>query len=131
MKLIDQILNENSDSYITSVTKLEKVLEPFALMVAERMPVFRGVPVESLQTSMCEDCSAIIFSVNNKPLAAVRVEEQEFSVYGEDYIKLHDEDMESVQNLLNALKKFNSKKEARGEMPKELRALMSILKGEA
>lgn len=41
MKLIDQILNENSDSYITSVTKLEKVLEPFALMVAERMPVFQ------------------------------------------------------------------------------------------
>lgn len=26
MKLIDQILNENSDSYITSVTKLEKYL---------------------------------------------------------------------------------------------------------
>lgn len=128
MKLIDQILNENSDSYITSVTKLEKVLEPFALMVAERMPVFRGVPVESLQTSMCEDCSAIIFSVDNKPLAAVRVEEQEFSVYGEDYIKLHDEDMESVQNLLNALKKFNGKRKDRSE---ELRALMSILKGEA
>ena len=59
MKLIDQILNENS--YITSVTKLEKVLEPFALMVA-------CIPVESLQTSM-----SIIFSVNNKPLAAVRV----------------------------------------------------------
>lgn len=128
MKLIDQILNENGDSYITSVTKLEKVLEPFALMVAERMPVFRGVPVESLQTSMCE---AIIFSVDNKPLAAVRVEEQEFSVYGEDYIKLHDEDMESVQNLLNALKKFNGKRKDRSEMPKELRALMSILKGEA
>lgn len=71
MKLIDQILDGNSD--ITSVTKLEKVLELFALMVAERMPVFRGVPVESLQTSMCEDCSAIIFSVDNKPLAAVRV----------------------------------------------------------
>lgn len=129
MKLIDQILNENSDSYITSVTKLEKVLEPFALMVAERMPVFRGVPVESLQTSMCEDCSAIIFSVDNKPLAAVRVEEQEFSVYGEDYIKLHDEDMESVQNLLNALKKFNGK--TRSEMPRDLKTLMSILKGEA
>lgn len=129
MKLIDQILNENSDSYITSVTKLEKVLEPFALMVAERMPVFRGVPVESLQTSMCEDCSAIIFSVDNKPLAAVRVEEQEFSVYGEDYIKLHDEDMESVQNLLNALKKFNGK--TRSEMPRDLKRLMSILKGEA
>lgn len=129
MKLIDQILNENSDSYITSVTKLEKVLEPFALMVAERMSVFRGVPVESLQTSMCEDCSAIIFSVDNKPLAAVRVEEQEFSVYGEDYIKLHDEDMESVQNLLNALKKFNGK--TRSEMPRDLKRLMSILKGEA
>lgn len=129
MKLIDQILNENSDSYITSVTKLEKVLEPFALMVAERMPVFRGVPVESLQTSMCEDCSAIIFSVDNKPLAAVRVEEQEFSVYGEDYIKLHDEDMESVQNLLNALKNFNGK--TRSEMPRDLKRLMSILKGEA
>lgn len=129
MKLIDQILDGNSDSYITSVTKLEKVLEPFALMVAERMPVFRGVPVESLQTSACKDCSAIIFSVDNKPLAAVRVEEQEFSVYGDDYIKLHDEDMESVQNLLNALKKFNGG--TRSEMPKELRALMSILKGEA
>ena len=129
MKLIDQILNGNSDSYITSVTKLEKVLEPFALMVAERMPVFRGVPVESLQTSMCEDCSAIIFSVDNKPLAAVRVEEQEFSVYGEDYIKLHDEDMESVQNLLNALKNFNGK--TRSEMPRDLKRLMSILKGEA
>jgi hypothetical protein len=129
MKLIDQILDGNSDSYITSVTKLEKVLEPFALMVAERMPVFRGVPVESLQTSMCEDCSAIIFSVDNKPLAAVRVEEQEFSVYGEDYIKLHDEDMESVQNLLNALKNFNGK--TRSEMPRDLKRLMSILKGEA
>lgn len=129
MKLIDQILDGNSDSYITSVTKLEKVLEPFALMVAERVPVFRGVPVESLQTSMCEDCSAIIFSVDNKPLAAVRVEEQEFSVYGEDYIKLHDEDMESVQNLLNALKKFNGK--TRSEMPRDLKRLMSILKGEA
>lgn len=127
MKLIDQILNENSDSYITSVTKLEKVLEPFALMVAKGMPVFRGVPVESLRTSIRG--SVIIFSVNNKPLAAVRVEEQEFSVYGEDYIKLHDEDMESVQNLLNALKEFNGKD--RSEMPKELRALMSILKGEA
>lgn len=129
MKLIDQILDGNSDSYITSVTKLEKVLEPFALMVAERMPIFRGVPVESLQTSMCEDCSAIIFSVDNKPLAAVRVEEQEFSVYEEDYIKLHDEDMESVQNLLNALKKFNGK--TRSEMPRDLKRLMSILKGEA
>lgn len=129
MKLIDQILDGNSDSYITSVTKLEKVLEPFALMVAERMPVFRGVPVESLQTSMCEDCSVIIFSVDNKPLAAVGVEEQEFSVYGEDYIKLHDEDMESVQNLLNALKNFNGK--TRSEMPRDLERLMSILKGEA
>lgn len=129
MKLIDQILDGNSDSYITSVTKLEKVLEPFALMVAERMPVFRGVPVESLQTSMCEDCSAIIFSVDNKPLAAVRVEEQEFSVYGENYIKLHDEDMESVQNLINALKNFNGK--TRSEIPRDLKRLMSILKGEA
>lgn len=129
MKLIDQILNGDSDSYITSVTKLEKILEPFALMVAERMPVFRGVLVESLQTSMCEDCSAIIFSVDNKPLAAVRVEEQEFSVYGENYIKLHDEDMESVQNLINALKNFNGK--TRSEMPRDLKRLMSILKGEA
>lgn len=131
MKLIDQILNENSDSYITLVTKLEKVLEPFALMAAERIPVFCGVPVESLQIRARKDCSTIIFSIDNKPLAAVRVEEQEFSVYGEDYIKLHDEDMESIQNLLNALKKFNSKRKARSEMPEELKALISILKGEA
>lgn len=104
MKNIDMILNGVGEQYSSLINKLSNILEPYALFAMGKAPVYVGRIVEKLSIKQCNEYSTFVFNIDGNDVAYVNLEEMEASVFGSAYFYLTTDDVESIKNVLKALK---------------------------
>lgn len=131
MKKIDMILNGTKEQYPSLISKLSNILEPFALLVVGKAPVYVGRIVEELGVKQCKDCGAFIFNIDGNDVAHVDTKRMEASVFGGETFSISTEDAESVRSTVDALENRkdsdideNPIKDIIEGMPKELKSLL-------
>lgn len=127
MKKIDAILNREQEKYPALINKLSMILEPFALLATGNAPVYIGRIAEEMAVKECEECGALIFSIEGNDLAHVDLKKMEASVFGGEHFSISTEDAQSVKNVLEALKHrddIDPVKDIIDGMPKELKSLL-------
>lgn len=131
MKKIDVILNGAEEQYTSLINKLSNILEPYALYAVGKAPVYVGRIVEELGVKQCKECGAFIFNIDGNDVAHVDLEKMEASVFGGVNFHLTTDDAESVEDVLEALKRHegsdideNPIKDIIEGMPKELKSLL-------
>lgn len=133
MKKIDNILNGTDNQYPSLISKLSTVLEPFALVVTGKLPIYMGNIPESVELKVCKDCGRHIFCLNGNDLAAVDVQNMTASVFGGEFFPLQTEDFLSIKNLLGKLEEKEEVdpdrervREILKNMPPEVRKMMVL-----
>lgn len=125
MKKIDTLMN-GGEQYSIFIEQLSNILEPFALLVRGYTPIYYGRKVESISMGLCQDHEGAIFSINEEKVALVNTVHGEASIYGREFVQLTSDDLQSVIEIVNAIKATGQESNINtiSGLPKELQDFM-------
>lgn len=125
MKKIDAIMN-GTEQYSTFIEQLTNILEPFALLVKDYIPIYYGRQVESVSMGVCQDCGNIVFLINEEQVASINVTNGEASIYGRELVQLTKDDFKSVIEVATAVR---VKEQVTNTYPNLSNEIQNLIKG--